>query len=102
MLSGEQHRSRLEARLDAEAAHEFQGYALIDAVEADNVRRDPGVTDYDRRWRACGGAALERLLDGAIEAEIAARQAAVERQLQRALTRLVGQTRADDEVRSDA
>jgi hypothetical protein len=99
MLVDEQHRSRLQARLDAETP-EFRGRVLVDAVEAYNVRRDHAAADHDARWRDCGGAALEALLDGLILVEVAARHAAVERVLQRALTRLAGGSREESEAGS--
>lgn len=101
MLADEQHRSRLQARLDMEAAPEFQGCALIDAVEADAVRRLAGADDYIERWRACGGQALEDLLEAALAREVAGRNAAVERQLQRALARLSTGPGNEDGSRAD-
>jgi hypothetical protein len=89
LLASERDRDRLDARLQAESSDCFHGRVMISTGDADELRRGPRGEDYAARWKACGGAALEAMIDALVAREREGRRASAGRVIERAAARLV-------------
>jgi len=85
MIHSERDRSRIVARLKGEAAHAFDGLAMVSAAEIDELRRNPSLPDHADRWIASGGEMLDAVLDRLLERVLHERETAVHRVLARAV-----------------
>ncbi len=82
-LNTDRDRSRVEARLRAEAGRYFAEIAMVTAAEVDELRRDPSVPEFDERWIASGGAALDAAIERLLQEVWAERALAAGRVLAR-------------------
>jgi hypothetical protein len=86
-LNSDRDRSRVEARLRGEACPAFAGLAIVAAATIDELRRSPPAHDFDARWVACGGEALDAGVQKIIDQVMAERISATGRVLARTAAR---------------
>ncbi len=92
MLHSDRDRGRVLARLQSEAAPHFAKLAMVNAAEIDELRRNRDLADYEERWIACGGRALDESIARLVEAVFDDRR----RSLGRILGRIAAATAGDN------